>query len=182
MRKALGCNTTHQHNRQPKLSAPIFAKGVYLCRQSDITPSTHRAKICRKQSIKPLYPTPNSVMRFYSAIKQCKDDAAADANSRRRRRYRRPSDRKAACPGQYRKRRKEVWKTVLRGNGRNQGKSPKRSLSRNSSHKTRKTSQKPPQKQHGDYPTIYRMYMQYSACSRGKTAGAYNGVGRMASP
>lgn len=40
---------------------------------------------------------------------------------------------------------KEVWRTVLRGNGRNQGKSPKRSLSRNSSHKTRKTSQKPPQ-------------------------------------
>lgn len=37
-------------------------------------------------------------------------------------------------------------------------------------------------KQHGDHPTIYRMYMQYSACSRGKTAGAYNGVGRTASP
>ena len=37
-------------------------------------------------------------------------------------------------------------------------------------------------KQHGDYPTIYRMYMQYSACRRGKTAGAYNGVGRTASP
>lgn len=65
--------------------------------------------------------------------------------------------------------------------GKKQGKSPKRSLSRNSSHKTRKTSQKPPQKQHGDYPTIYRMYMQYSACSRGKTAGAYNSVGRTAS-
>lgn len=146
MRKALGCNTTHQHNRQPKLSARIFAKAVYLCRQPNITPSTHRAKICRKQSIKPLYPTPNSVMRFYSAIKQCKDGAAADANSQRRRRDRRPSARKATYTGQYRKRRKEVWKTVLRGNRRNQGKSPKRSLSRNSSHKTRKTSQKPPQK------------------------------------
>ena len=97
-------------------------------------------------------------MRFYSAIKQCKDDAAADANSRRRRRDRRPSDRKAACPGQYRKRRKEVWKTVLRGNRRNQGKSPKRSLSRNSLHKTRKTSQKPPQK--NNTATIRR----YIAC------------------
>lgn len=107
MRKALGCNTTHQHNRQPKLSAWIFAKAVYLCRQPDITPSTHHAKICRKQSIKPLYPTPNSVMRFYSAIKQCKDDAAADANSRRRRRYCRPSARKAAYTGQYRKHRKK---------------------------------------------------------------------------
>lgn len=56
-----------------------------MCRQSDITPSIHHAKICRKQSIKPLYPTPNSVMRFYSEIKQCKDDVSADANSRRRR-------------------------------------------------------------------------------------------------
>lgn len=99
-----------------------------------------------KAIYKPLYPTPNSVMRFYSAIKQCKDGAAADANSQRRRRDRRPSARKATYTGQYRKRRKEVWKTVLRGNRRNQGKSPKRSLSRNSSHKTRKTSQKPPQK------------------------------------
>ena len=107
MRKALGCNTTHQHNRQPKLSARIFAKAVYLCRQPDITPSIHHAKTCRKQSIKPLYPTPNSVMRFCSAIKQCKDDAAADANSRRRRRYCRPSARKAAYTGQYRKRRKK---------------------------------------------------------------------------
>lgn len=107
MRKALGCNTTHQHNRQPKLSAWIFAKAVCLCRQSDITPSIHHAKIRRRQSIKPLYLTPNSAMRFYSAIKQCKDDAAADANSRRRRRYCRPSDRKAAYTGQYRKRRKK---------------------------------------------------------------------------
>lgn len=41
---------------------------------------------------------------------------------------------------------KEVWRTVLRGNGRNQEKSPKHSLSRNSLHKTRKTSQKTPQK------------------------------------
>ena len=58
-----------------------------------------------------------------------------------------------------------------------------RSLSRNSLHKTRKTSQKPPQKkQHDDYPTIYRMCMQYSACRRWKAAGAYNGVGRTASP
>lgn len=107
MRKALGCNTTHQHDRQPKLSARIFAKAVCLCRQADITPSTHRAKICRKQSIKPLYPTPNSDMRFYSAIKQCKDDAAADANSRRRSRDRRQSARKAEYTGQYRKRRKK---------------------------------------------------------------------------
>lgn len=182
MRKALGCNTTHQHNRQPKLSAWIFAKAVYLCRQPDITPSTHRAKICRKQSIKPLYPTPNSVMRFYSAIKQCKDDAAADANSRRRRRDRRPSDRKAACPGQYRKRRKEAWRTVLRGNGRNQGKSPKRSLSRNSSYKTRKTSQKPPQKNNAVTTRRYIACICSSAFCRGKTTGAYNGVGRTASP
>ncbi len=183
MRKALGCNTTHQHNRQPKISARIFAKAVYLCRQPDITPSTHRAKICRKQSIKPLYPTPNSAMRFYSAIKQCKDDAAADANSRRRRRDRRPSARKAAYTGQYRKRRKKYGGQFCEVTGEKQGKSPKRSLSRNSSHKTRKTSQKPPQKkQHDDYPTIYRMYMQYSAFCRGKTAGAYNGVGRTASP
>ena len=36
-------------------------------------------------------------------------------------------------------------------------------------------------KQHDDYPTIYRMYMQYSACSRWKAAGAYNCVGRTAS-
>ena len=36
-------------------------------------------------------------------------------------------------------------------------------------------------KQHSDYPTIYRMYMQYRTCCRGKTAGAYNGVGRTAS-
>lgn len=132
-----------------------------MCRQSDITPSIHHAKICRKQSIKPLYPTPNSVMRFYSAIKQCKDDAAADANSRRRRRDRRPSDRKAACPGQHRKRRKEVWKTVLRGNRRKKRKSPKHSLSRNSSHKTRKTSQKPPQKNN---TTTTRRYIA-CACS-----------------
>lgn len=78
-----------------------------MCRQSDITPSIHHAKICRKQSIKPLYPTPNSAMRFYSAIKQCKNDAAADANSRRRVRCSRQSARKAACPGQYRKHRKK---------------------------------------------------------------------------
>lgn len=37
-------------------------------------------------------------------------------------------------------------------------------------------------KQHSDHPTIYRMYMQYSACRRWKAAGAYNGVGRTASP
>lgn len=117
-----------------------------MCRQSDITPSIHHAKICRKQSIKPLYPTPNSVMRFYSAIKQCKDDAAADANSRRRRRYCRPSDRKSACPGQYRKRRKKYGGQFCEVMGEKQEKSPKRSLSRNSSHKTRKTSQKTPQK------------------------------------
>lgn len=153
-----------------------------MCRQSDITPSIHHAKICRKQSIKPLYPTPNSAMRFYSAIKQCKDDAAADVNSRRRRRDRRPSARKAACPGQYRKHRKKHGGQFCEATGEKQGKSPKRSLSRNSSHKTRKTSQKPPQKQHGDHPTIYRMCMQYSACRRWKAAGAYNGVGRTASP
>lgn len=41
---------------------------------------------------------------------------------------------------------KEVWRIGLRGNWRKIKKSPKRSLSRNSSHKTRKTSQKPPQK------------------------------------
>lgn len=77
---------------------------------------------------------------------------------------------------------KKYGKQFCEVTGEKQGKSPKRSLSRNSSHKTRKTSQKPPQKQHGDHPTIYRMYMQYSACRRGKTAGAYNGVGRTASP
>ena len=63
---------------------------------------------------------------------------------------------------------KKYGKQFCEVTGEKQGKSPKHSLSRNSSHKTRKTSQKPPQKQHGDYPTIYRMCMQYSACSRGK--------------
>lgn len=77
---------------------------------------------------------------------------------------------------------KKYGKQFCEATGEKQGKSPKRSLSRNSSHKTRKTSQKPPQKQHGDHPTIYRMCMQYSACRRWKAAGAYNGVGRTASP
>ena len=78
---------------------------------------------------------------------------------------------------------KKYGKQFCEATGEKQGKSPKHSLSRNSLHKTRKTSQKPPQKkQHGDHPTIYRMYMKYSACRRGKTAGAYYGVGRTASP
>lgn len=181
MRKALGCNTTHQHNRQPKLSARIFAKAVCLCRQPDITPSTHRAKICRKQSIKPLYPTPNSVMCFYSAIKKCKDDAAADANSRRRRRDRRPSARKAAYTGQYRKRRKKYGKQFCEVTGENKENHRNAVFPVIVRIKHAKQVKKRRKKQHGDYPTIYRMYMQYSACRRGKTAGAYNGVGRTAS-
>lgn len=60
-----------------------------------------------KAIYKIVIPDTEFCLRFYSAIKQCKDDAAADANSRRRRRDRRPSDRKAACPGQYRKHRKK---------------------------------------------------------------------------
>ena len=41
---------------------------------------------------------------------------------------------------------KKYGKQFCEATGEKQGKSPKRSLSRNSSHKTRKTSQKPPQK------------------------------------
>ena len=77
---------------------------------------------------------------------------------------------------------KEVWKTVLRGNRRNQGKSPNVAFPVIVCIKHAKQVKNRRKKQHGDHPTIYRMCMQYSACSRGKTAGAYNGVGRMASP
>ena len=94
----------------------------------------------------------------------------------------RQSARKTAYTGQYRKRRKEVWRTVLRGNGRkikNRRNGAFPAIVRIKHAKQAKNRRK---KQHGDYPTIYRMYMQYSACCRGKTAGAYNGVGRTASP
>ena len=70
-----------------------------------------------KAIYKTVIPDTEFSLRFYSAIKQCKDDAAADANSRRRRRDRRPSARKAACPGQYRKRRKKYGKQFCEATG-----------------------------------------------------------------
>ena len=105
---------------------------------------------------------------FYSAIKQCKDDAAADANSRRRRRDRRPSDRKAACPGQYRKHRKKHGGQFCEVTGEIKENHRNAVFPVTVRIKHAKQAKKRRKKQHGDHPTIYRMYMQYSACSRGK--------------